>query len=35
MSSRAIAQHMVANALVAEVIGRLKEVMDAEDGLQC
>lgn len=30
MGSRAIAQQMVANALVAEVIDRLKAVMDAE-----
>ena len=30
MGSRAIAQQMVTNALVAEVIDRLKEVMDAE-----
>jgi hypothetical protein len=30
MGSRAIAQQMVANALVAEVVDRLKDVMDAE-----
>lgn len=33
MGSRAIAQQMVTNALVAEVIDRLKEVMDAEHDL--
>ena len=33
MGSRAIAQQMATNALVAELIDRLKQVMDAEHDL--